>query len=537
MDELFPETMIFPVKLVWPKGQHLAKLIPVSDQCPLVLDSSGDANSFGPTVLLDFGKELFGGVQFDVARVGSRDRTQLRVRLGESVSEAIAGSFVDRTLEIGKGQAHKIGTTGFRFARIDLVEEAASAELTGLKAYSTACDLEAQGAFRCNDELLNQIWDAGAYTVRLCMQDLLWDGIKRGRSVWAGDLYPAANVVAAVFGDHPIVPASLNHVRDKSLFEGTRAPAWMNGIPAYSLWWLIVVDEWYLHQGQQSFLESQRDYLLRLMPVIFENIDKDGRERMEGWRFLDWATTHDQAAIDCGYQGLTAWALQSAARLFKALGEETWHDRCMAEYGRLARHSFPATPSKQASALMSLGGLTNPDETNRAILSQDPTWNLTPFLGYAGLQARAQAGDFLGGMNLIRTYWGVMIRCGATTFWEDFDLEWVSGSAGIDEIVPETSDDIHADFGRCTYSGLGQSLCHGWSAGATAWLSQHVLGVTPITAGCRSVRVTPHLGDLQWVSGQFPTPHGVIRIEHQMRADGTVESVIDAPPTVEVIRG
>jgi alpha-L-rhamnosidase len=40
----------------------------------------------------------------------------------------------------------------------------------------------------------------GADTVHLCMQDYLWDGIKRDRLVWIGDMHPEVSTINAVFG-------------------------------------------------------------------------------------------------------------------------------------------------------------------------------------------------------------------------------------------------------------------------------------------------------------------------------------------------
>jgi hypothetical protein len=66
---------------------------------------------------------------------------------------------------------------------------------------------------------------------------------------------------------------------------------------------------------------------------------------------------------------------------------------------------------------------------------------------------------------------------------------------------------------------------------------EHVLGVEVVEAGGKVVRITPHLGDLQWAKGSFPTPYGDIIISHERKADGSVKSKIDAPRGVKVIRG
>lgn len=98
----------------------------------------------------------------------------------------------------------------------------------------------------------------------------------------------------------------------------------------------------------------------------------------------------------------------------------------------------------------------------------------------------------------------------------------------IDQIVPEGKESIHADYGNYCYKGLRHSLCHGWAAGPTAWLGQHVLGVTPLKPGFAEVRVQPVLADLEWAEGTFPTPKGNIHV----RAERGKDPVIDAPARV-----
>lgn len=67
-------------------------------------------------------------------------------------------------------------------------------------------------------------------------------------------------------------------------------------------------------------------------------------------------------------------------------------------------------------------------------------------------------------------------------------------------------------------------------------MSEYVLGVQVVEPGCRMVKITPHLCDLKWVEGTFPTPYGVITIRHEVGADGKVKSKIDAPAEVRVLQ-
>ena len=67
-------------------------------------------------------------------------------------------------------------------------------------------------------------------------------------------------------------------------------------------------------------------------------------------------------------------------------------------------------------------------------------------------------------------------------------------------------------------------------------MSNHVLGVEILEPGCAKVRVTPHLGNLQWAEGTFPTPYGEVQIRHEKQADGTIRSQIQAPEEVKILQ-
>ena len=80
------------------------------------------------------------------------------------------------------------------------------------------------------------------------------------------------------------------------------------------------------------------------------------------------------------------------------------------------------------------------------------------------------------------------------------------GSAGITEITPEGTKDIHGDFGAYCYENFRHSLCHGWASGPTPWMSRHVLGVevvSPTQAAAAEEAFRKVLTALAWVSAAF----------------------------------
>jgi len=228
--------------------------------------------------------------------------------------------------------------------------------------------------------------------------------------------------------------------------------------------------------------------------------------------------------------------LRAGAELCDVLDEPAARDMCMAAAERLKKHVPDPAGSKQAAALLALAGLDDPASLNSGVMAVDGARRMSTFYGYYVLQARALAGDYAGALDCIRQYWGAMLDLGATTFWEDFDVDWTSDAARIDELVPSGKKDIHGDFGKYCYKGFRHSLCHGWASGPTAWLSEHVLGVEVVEPGCRTVRIDPHLANLAWAEGTFPTPLGILRVRHEKLPDGTIRSDIQAPSGVKVLR-
>ncbi len=508
-----------------------------------------------PAILLDFGRELHGGLQIVTGMPADHSPVRLRIRFGESASEAMCdidgknGATNDHAIRdfeiivpwLGKIE---VGNSGFRFARIDLVDDNRELHLKEVRAISIMRDLAYRGTFECDDERLNQIWQTGARTVHLNMQEYLWDGIKRDRLVWMGDMHPEIMTISHVFGNNEVVPKSLELLKSV-----TPLPNWMNTMYTYSLWWIIVQRDWFHFHGDAAYLAEQRDYLVGLLDILLrEKIDENGFET-SGGGFLDWPSNANKPAMRAGTQALMMMAINAGAELCLELGEEQMATRCQERYNKMvevaptiaeqyfneAQH--PTAPgSKQAAALMALAGIVDAEKVNSEVLTVEGGRGFSTFYGYYMLQAMAKAGDYEGAMQIIRDFWGGMLDMGATSFWEDFNLDWLPNAAPIDELVPEGKKDIHGDFGAYCYEGFRHSLCHGWASGPTAWMIEHVLGVEVVEAGGKVVRITPHLGDLQWAKGSFPTPYGDIQISHKRNADGTVKSEIKAPRGVKVIK-
>ncbi|MDF2686263.1 MAG: alpha-L-rhamnosidase, partial [Clostridia bacterium] len=296
-----------------------------------VLENKGEKAG----ILLDFGMELQGGIEIYAWNTGKNRKARLRVRFGESAMEAMSElggernatndhAIRDLITEVSWLGMTAVGNTGFRFVRIDLEDEDSSVELKMVRANLIYKNLEYKGIFRCNDELLNEIWRTSVYTVQLNMQDYLWDGIKRDRLVWIGDMHPEVSTIKSVFGYDECVPKSLDFIRDE-----TPLPGWMNTIPAYSMWWILIQHTWYIQNGNIEYLTEQYDYLKALISYMSGFIAPDGSDYISN-NFIDWPSSTNPEAQKAGVHALFKSAFDHAAELFDIL-----QDTANAEFSRL----------------------------------------------------------------------------------------------------------------------------------------------------------------------------------------------------------
>lgn len=537
---------LLPRRVVWTDGcvensEVLLKerelQISLAAHEPCIMDNRGGSRA---SVLLDYGVEIHGGIRL-LAWADSTNRgAKVRIRFGESVSEAMSepGGDTNSTndharrdmlVEVGMMSMNQIGETGFRFVRIDLEEPDAVLVLKTVWAVLVYKDVPYRGSFACSDALLNRIWDVGAYTVHLNMQEYIWDGIKRDRLVWVGDMHPEVTTIKSVFGEDDSVERSLDFIR-----EETPLPGWMNGMASYSMWYTIIVYDWYFYTGKKEFLEKQKDYLGGILDQLSAHIDGKGQDTVREGRFLDWPSEGKEKQVDAGVQALHIWATRSLEKIFAVLGEEERIEQCRRDLELLTAYETDYEDSKQAAALSVLMETRDAALVNDTLLKQGGARGMSTFMGYYILTARAMAGDYQECLDCIKEYWGGMLALGATTFWEDFNVDWLVNASRIDELPQEGKVDVHAVYGGFCYQGHRHSFCHGWASGATSWLTENVLGIQILEPGCRKVKIEPHLGDLEWAKGTYPTPYGEITVSHVKREDGTVETQAEAPEGVEL---
>ena len=478
-------------------------------------------------IVLDFGKEIHGAIR--ILTVGADGGSaKIRIRTGESVAETYA--------ELGEKNAHNHHTlrdihtdilmfsdmeflqTGFRFVRIDFEEDKAVALKTVLATYIHR-DLKPAGTFVCDDERVNRIFDTAAHTLMLNMQNYIWDGIKRDRLVWIGDMHPETTGISCLFGEDSTVEPSLDFIKAQ-----TPLPAWMNGIPSYTAWWLIILHDYYLQNGNKAYLEKNKDYIEGVVKLLEENVTEEGKIAVEA--LFDWPS-HESPDEKIGVYAIWSLAAQYSVLLFKELGLDT--AVCYRLQEKLQRgKDLRVEKYKQCEAMLVYAGLKKAQDAYE-FLTDGGAKGFSTFMSYYLLSAIAQT-DPARAVELMKEFYGAMLDLGATSFWEDFNLDWVKGSSPIDRLPKAGEKDIHGDFGDYCYIGFRHSLCHGWSCGPVPFLMRVIGGIRILEPGCKKMEIKPVTAGFKSYHITYPTPFGLIEIDMK---DGKITKKV--PKGIKVV--
>ena len=486
----------------------------------------------GGYIILDFGKELCGRLHIEYG--WNEVCGSVRIRLGESVAEVCAEigennagnyhSLRDNVYSVVSWADISTSESGFRFARIDNVGDA-SVKPTMIFAEENENGLTIKGDFSCSDKRINEIYKTAERTLSLCVRENdIWDGVKRDRVFWMGDFYPELIGASLLYGDIPQFESVLQNVK---YFDGH----WVNDIPSYSAWWIICLEKYFEISGNREYVKKLIPYAENIVNEFSVIIGDKGEVSYKNSKlkffcdnefFIDWPT-NKQKDSEIGWRYLILYTMQCVKRLYKIFGgDDTVANSIIA---KLNEYEYKPSSFKQVTALGVMAGKISTDEA-RPLLKKGGTEGLTTFMSFAIFEAMRIIGEGEFALSMIKEYYGAMLDLGATTFWEDFDMDWLKDKPqSIDEIPGKGKKNIHADYGKFCYLGLRHSLCHGWSSGFIDFFYKHILGIILIENGYKTIKVEPHLCGLKYAEGKIPTKYGIIEVRHELKNGKTISTI------------
>ena len=198
-----------------------------------------------------------------------------------------------------------------------------------------------------------------------------------------------------------------------------------------------------------------------------ELINKEGEINKEKAYLVDWPTAQTEDE-EVGVRCIFMMAMNSAEKLFKEFNAPL--DDVNELKTHLMTKPYVIKTKKQVVALKYFAfGKISDDEYKTLI--KDGVTGFSTFMSYYLLTAIASKDKNLA-IEMMKEYYGAMIDKGATTFWEDFNIDWTKGAGRIDKIDPSKKD-IHGDNGAFCYIGYRHSLCHGWSSGVIKFIKEN----------------------------------------------------------------
>ncbi len=453
--------------------------------------------------LYDFGKELFGPVTL----TGYPPREKLYLTYGESREEALdyPEAHIREELLPGFDPVRPGRAFRYLFARS---ESGSPVELAASYEYLPVEDI---ASFRCEEEMVNRLWEVCSYTFHLNSREVYLDGIKRDRWCWAGDAYQSFLANYYLYFEPQIIRRTILGLLGKPPYE-----THINTINDYSFYLIISIWDYYYATGDKEFIGRIYKNLKLLYDFITARTDERGYVvKQDGdWIFLDWSDM-DKEGILCGEQILLWKAYEAMEQLAALMGEESASYRLAAEqlkeavmrdfwdeerglfFDRKADGGCQIT--RHPNILAILYDFVDQERAGRiaesVIYSKSYTKITTPYFKLYELSALCKLGDMERVQQYIRSYWGGMIAEGAATIWERYD-------------PAETHEEKLAMYGL----KYGTSLCHAWGCGPIYLLGRYCCGVAPTDVAYRTFQVKPDFGSYRRVHAVVPVNGGQVEL-------------------------
>ncbi|SMC52462.1 alpha-L-rhamnosidase-related protein [Pedobacter africanus] len=421
----------------------------------------------------------------------------------------------------------------FRYMELSIKTKGEALVLNDLYAYFTAYPFQENASFKSSDQRLQKIWDTGWRTARLCAGETYFDCPYYEQLQYIGDTRIQSLISLYVSGDDRLMRNAISQFQQSMLPNGltqSRYPAYQAQIiPPFSLYWIAMVHDYWMHRNDVNFVKQQFNGIRNVLSWYEVQVDQNGMlGPSDWWNFIDWSfqpwdNQHPLGGSPKGIQkGNSAiltlqyvYALRLAAELFDQNGFddqakiyirqselllEKTKQLCWNIQKRLLADSPEQNSySQHANIMAMLTGMFHATEEKQVmikILHHKELTECTLYYKFYLFRAMDRAGfgdDYL----LQLKPWQRMIDLGLTTFAE----------------TPEPT----------------RSDCHAWSASPNYDFLALVCGIKPGSQGFKTVKITPHLGALNFVEGKVPHPNGDIIVSFKKRGKDGLYANISLP--------
>lgn len=406
----------------------------------------------------------------------------------------------------------------YRYIELDVQTSDEELIINNLKGEFRGYPFIEKASFASNDKSIDDIWDIGWRTARLCAGETYYDCPYYEQLQYAGDTRIQCLISLYVGGDDRLMKKAINDlamsIRPEGILQSRYPTRYVQVIPPFSLYWINTLHDYWMHRNDDEFVKSYLPVIKSILSWYASKVDTE--TQMLGatphWNFVDWPNEWPWSPKEPtggmppgGNKGGSsvislqlAYALGEAIELLDYFEEDDLVDKyttlknniCDAVYKRcfnqerllMADDEKQTSYSQHASIMGILSGAIPAEvatETFKNMLKDEPLIQATVYYRFYLFLAMKKVGlaeMYTSSLDI----WHNMIKNGLTTFAER----------------PEPS----------------RSDCHAWSASPNYFLLSTVCGVTPLSNGFKSVKIAPHLGHLDFIQGVMPHPSGDIRV-------------------------
>ena len=376
------------------------------------------------------------------------------------------------------------------------------------------------GAFSCNDEQLNAVYEMGRHALKICRQSVELDSPKHQENLQcAGDYHIASLMNYYADGDTRLTRFDLMRIaRYLELSNGYMFHT------TYSLIWVQMSYAYYMHSGDKELLYFIKPALDKLLSLHAKTVNEKGViDKPLNYMFVDWIDVdgynmhHPPKAL--GQTVLNAFyyeALQKGATVYEIIGETALQKDCLARAEKL-KNAFSVFFDSERG--LYFDGLDDEDEGNdwtpKNTKKRYYSWHsntLAVLYGLAPAHMHAEIIErTLNDESLItpQPYFMHFVL-------EAIDKAGLFGKYGMEQLdrwkyMTEFGKGLVEGWMNCETYGYDYS--HVWAGTPTYQLPSKLSGLKILEAGFAKISLQPKLFNLRWAKIKIPTPKGVIRIE------------------------
>ncbi|NOY48962.1 MAG: alpha-L-rhamnosidase [Chlorobi bacterium] len=505
--------------------------IPANRKVKILFDQTFLTTAY-PDMVVSGGKGSTIEISYAEALVG---KNGLKGNRNQTQGKTMLSFFSDKFQPDGKGNRHfqPLWFRTYRYLELTIETKDEPITIEDMYGHFIAYPFEEKAYFKSSNPELQSIWDIGWRTARLCAGETYFDCPYYEQLQYVGDTRIQALISLYVAGDDRLMRNAIEQFNNSLLPLGltqSRYPsAQPQVIPPFSLFWIDMVHDFWMHRDDGDFVKKQFCGVRNILCWYEQQIAGNGMlGPMDWWNFVDWpfgpwngekpSGGTPKGAID-GYSSIITLqyvdALQKAVELFDAFNDakQAEHYRQLSrsllkntymlcwsrENGLLADTPEKTSFSQHANILAILTGMFDPKEGskvfNKLLADKDLTQASFYFRFYL-TRAMVKAGMADDYISMLEP-WKEMIDLGLTTFAE----------------TPEPT----------------RSDCHAWSAHPNYDLLATVCGIMPASPGFKTVNIEPHLGDLEFIECRMPHPKGDIFLNLRRRGVNGIKGEIILP--------